>query len=86
MTYSWHDLLGNIGVVLVLLLYFLLQTERVRATTVSFSLANAIGAILILVSLSQEFNLSAFAVEAAWLAISLYGLVRVTLLKRAKSP
>jgi uncharacterized membrane protein YfcA len=76
MTYTWHDAIGNIGVVLVLLLYFLLQTERVRATSPAFSIANAVGAVLILVSLSQEFNLSAFVVEAAWLLISLYGLLR----------
>jgi uncharacterized membrane protein YfcA len=76
MSYSWHDVLGNIGVVLVLLLYFLLQSERVRATSPAFSIANAIGAVLILLSLTQQFNLSAFIVEAAWLVISLYGLAR----------
>jgi uncharacterized membrane protein YfcA len=82
MTYAWHDVLGNIGVVLVLLLYMLLQTERIRATSPAFSVANAVGALLILVSLSQEFNLSAFVIEAAWLLISLYGLVRVLFLKK----
>ena len=33
MTYGWHDLLGNIGVVMVLVLYFLLQSERMQATS-----------------------------------------------------
>lgn len=83
MTYSWHDLLGNIGVAMVLILYFLLQAERIRATSAMFSTANALGALLILVSLSQQFNLSAFVVEAAWLAISLYGLARTFRRKRA---
>jgi len=83
MSYNWHDLLGNIGVVLVLLLYFLLQAERIRATSPAFSTANAIGATLILVSLTQQFNLSAFAVEAAWLVISLYGLLRALKRQRA---
>jgi hypothetical protein len=82
MTYAWHDVLGNIGVMLVLLLYMLLQTERIRVTSPAFSAANAVGALLILVSLSQEFNLSAFVIEAAWLLISLYGLVRVLFLKK----
>jgi uncharacterized membrane protein YfcA len=76
MTYGWHDLLGNIGVVMVLVLYFLLQSERMQATSSVFSAANAIGAVLIIVSLTQQFNLSAFVVEFAWLLISLYGLAR----------
>jgi len=76
MTYGWHDLLGNIGVVMVLALYFLLQTERIQATSRMFSAANALGALLIIVSLIQQFNLSAFIVELAWLLISLYGLAR----------
>ncbi|MCI0517003.1 MAG: permease [Woeseiaceae bacterium] len=76
MAYGWHDLLGNIGVVMVLVLYFLLQTERIQATSRVFSAANALGALLIIVSLIQQFNLSAFIVELAWLLISLYGLAR----------
>jgi hypothetical protein len=76
MDYSWHDFLGNIGVLLVLGVYLLLQMQKVSAATPSFSFVNAVGAILILVSLMQSFNLSAFIVEASWLLISLYGLVR----------
>ena len=76
MAYGWHDLLGNIGVVMVLALYFLLQSERIQATSPVFSSANALGALLIIVSLTQQFNLSAFVVELAWLLISLYGLAR----------
>lgn len=86
MTYSWHDALGNVGVALVLVLYFLLQSERIRATSPAFSIANAVGALLILVSLSQEFNLSAFVVEAAWFLISLYGFVRVVILRNSAGP
>ena len=37
---------------------------------------NATGAILILVSLLHDFNLSSFVIEIAWLLISLYGLTR----------
>jgi hypothetical protein len=76
MTYGWHDLVGIIGVVVVLALYFLLQSERMSATSPLFSAANALGAVLIIVSLTQQFNLSAFVVEVAWLLISLYGLAR----------
>lgn len=85
MEYGWHDFLGNIGVVLVLALYLLLQTQRMTASTPMFSFLNALGAVLILVSLIYSFNLSAFIIEAAWLVISLYGLAR-SLALRSKDP
>jgi hypothetical protein len=74
--YEPHDLLGNIGVVIVLLTYWLLQIEKMSATSLWYSLANGIGAALILVSLLFDFNLSAFIVEVVWMLISLYGLKR----------
>jgi len=76
MNYGWHDVLGNIGVLLILLSYLLLQLGRARPDSLGFSLANATGALCILVSLTQEFNLSAFLMEATWLAVSLYGIAR----------
>lgn len=76
MTYGWHDLLGNIGVVLILATYLLLQLEKLSATSLLYSATNGLGALLILVSLIYQFNLSAFIIEAFWLLISIYGLVR----------
>ena len=74
--YEWHDLVGNLGVFFILATYLLLQLDRLSSRTAAFSLANALGAGLILVSLSVEFNLSAFVIEAFWLVISLAGLAR----------
>ncbi len=76
MTYGWHDLLGIIGVVLILATYMLLQLEKLSATSFLYSAVNGLGASLILVSLIYEFNLSAFIIEAFWLLISIYGIVR----------
>ena len=76
MSYEWHDLIGNIGVMLVLVCYLLLQMEKLAAGNPLFSAINGMGALMILVSLTQEFNLSAFVVEAVWFVISIYGLVR----------
>ncbi len=61
---------------MILIAFFLLQMERISATDLSYSVANGVGAALILISLSIDFNLSAFIVEAFWLAISLLGIVR----------
>ena len=82
MTYGWHDLIGNLGVLLILLSYLLLQLGRVRPDGLRFSLANGVGALLILISLIQEFNLSAFLIEAAWLLISAGGVLRYMLRRR----
>ncbi len=83
MSYGWHDLLGMVGVFLILAAYLLLQLERLSATRPPYLIANGLGAFLILISLLTEFNLSAFVIEAAWLLISVYGLMRC--LKRRRS-
>ncbi len=74
--YAWHDLVGNVGVALILGTYLALQIGRLDAKSVAYSALNALGAGSITVSLLFDFNLSAFVVEAAWVAVSVYGLVR----------
>lgn len=73
---QWHDLVGSAGAAIILITYFLLQVQRLSSDTLSYSLLNGLGAFLILVSLWVDFNLSAFLVEAFWLAISVLGVVR----------
>jgi len=74
--YQWHDLLGNVGVVMILLAYLLVQTDRLDVRTVRYSVLNGLGAGLITISLLFEFNLSAFVIEVCWLLISCYGVLR----------
>ena len=76
MSYSWHDFIGNIGIVFILGSYLLLQLERLQVSDPRYSAANAFGAALILYSLYFDFNLSAFVIEAAWLLISLFGCLK----------
>ena len=76
MKYSFTDFLGNIGVVLIIVDYLLLQLNRISSNSLSYSLLNAVGASLIIISLIFNFNLSAFIMEAIWVVISLFGLVR----------
>ncbi|MDH4071513.1 MAG: hypothetical protein OEV41_00245 [Gammaproteobacteria bacterium] len=73
---AWHDVAGSAGAAMILVSYLLLQLGRMSGTGLSYSLLNGTGATLILVSLMIDFNLSAFIVEAFWLAISLIGIVR----------
>lgn len=74
--YGWHDLVGNIGVVMVLWCYLRVQTGHMPAQSLRFSLYNGLGAVLIMISLMVDFNLSSFVIEVAWLGISVGGLYR----------
>jgi hypothetical protein len=47
-------------------------------------MTNGLGASLILVSLTFEFNLSAFFIEVFWLVISTHGIVRYLLRNKSR--
>jgi hypothetical protein len=74
MNYAWYDFVGSIGVGIIILTYIALQLEKIRSETLLYSVLNALGASLILVSLFYNFNFSAFIVEFFWLLISLFGI------------
>lgn len=76
MNLSWFDLAGFVGVVLIVIAYLLLQLNKLPSSAPVYSLLNAIGAFLVMVSLVFDFNLSAFLMEAFWFLISLFGLFR----------
>lgn len=76
MNLSWFDLPGFVGVVLIVVAYLLLQLNKLPSSAPAFSLLNAIGAFLVIVSLVFDFNLSAFLMEAFWCLISLLGFFR----------
>ena len=73
---TWFDLTGFIGVLLIIVAYLLLQLEKLPSTSPTYSLLNAAGALLVIVSLIFQFNLSAFIVEVFWFLISLVGLTK----------
>ena len=74
---EFHDILGTIGVGFIVVMYVMLQTERIDPRRMAFSIFNAVGSILILISLAYEFNFSAVLIEGVWLIVSVYGLWRV---------
>ncbi|MEM9169437.1 MAG: hypothetical protein AAGC56_07255 [Pseudomonadota bacterium] len=76
MTVSGPDLVGIAGVSLVVGTYFLAQIGRMETTRPAYPALNAVGAALILVSLSYSFNLASAVIEIFWLAISVLGLIR----------
>lgn len=76
MSFAWHDVAGLGGVALVLAAYLMIQTRHLDARRPTYLVLNGVGAVLILSSLLYAFNLSAFVIQCAWIAISLYGLLR----------
>ena len=76
MDYGWFDLVGNVGVLLMVIAYLLLQLEKLSSSATSYLLLNALGAVMVIISLTFRFNLSAFLMEAFWLLISLFGLAK----------
>ena len=74
--YAWYDFVGNLGVACVLGTYFALQSGRMSIEDVRYSAINALGAVLIMVSLYYDFNLSSFIIEVFWLTTSVYGMLR----------
>ena len=75
------NLVGMIGVVLILIAYLLLQLRKLQADGICYSIINVVGSVLILYSLYFYRNLSSIVIEVAWLIISFYGLSRGLYLK-----
>ena len=85
MSYGLVDLVGNIGVIVLMIAYLMLQLNKLSSSGLAYSLLNAIGASLIVVSLLVNFNLSAFIMEVFWVLISLLGIYRYFRLKTLRS-
>lgn len=83
MQYALHDFIGNVGLVLLLGTYLLLQMGKLESGSLAYSLLNAAASFCIGVSLLFAFNMSAFLVEVFWLLISLYGVCKF-FLKRSR--
>ncbi len=68
------DIIGIIGVAIVVVTYFLLQSEKIDSKSFLYSFLNAFGSLLIMYSLLYNWNLASFIIEIFWILISLYGL------------
>jgi multidrug transporter EmrE-like cation transporter len=85
MKYGLVDFVGLVGVVSIVVTYLLLQLEKLRSNDLAYSLINAIGASLIVLSLLINFNLSALLMEVFWVLISLLGVYRYVRLKTVRA-
>lgn len=76
MNLSVYDILGTIGTIIIIGTYVLLQLDKIKSDALRYSLLNAVGATLIIISLIHSFNFSAFIVEFFWVLISIYGIIK----------
>jgi len=68
------DIIGSIGVSFVIIAYFLLQIDKLNTKNILFSILNAIGSLMILYSLLDNWNLASVIIESFWIVISLIGI------------
>lgn len=79
---AWTDVVGVIGVFLILVAYAAAALGKLDVKGALSLFANFLGASLILLSLSVDFNLSALLMEGSWALVSLAGLIRLLVLRR----
>lgn len=80
------DLLGYVGVAIIVVTYGLSQLSRMDVTRPLYPGLNGIGAVLILISLYFRPNPPSVVIEVFWLAISVTGFVRALLLQKRAKP
>lgn len=73
MTIDWANLVGLVGSA-IFIAAFAYANVAAQFDKLWFNVANLIGALLLLWSLSVHFNLAAFVLEVAWALIALIGL------------
>ena len=81
MAMGWPDLIGLVGVALMLVAYVAAQLHKLDPAGAPSLIMNLAGPCLVMVSLAFAFNLSAFLIEAVWAAAAVFGLARLALRK-----
>jgi hypothetical protein len=84
MSQTLADVIGLTGSALFIVAFAYANVSK-HLNKVAFNLANLVGAILLLISLSVNFNLAAFVLEAAWGTIAAAGLLLAVRAKLKRS-
>lgn len=71
-----YNTLGLFGDGLVIIAYYLLHADKLKAHSYMYAFLNLIGASMVLFSLFFEWNLPSVFIESAWVIISFYGLIK----------
>ena len=71
---EWHDVVGLIGVFIILAGYLGLQAGKLQPDRLPYQIANIVGSSAMLISLLYKFNLSGVVIQVCWILISFYGI------------
>ena len=71
------DPVGIVGVVLLLVAYCLLSTNKMSAHSMKYQVVNCLGACMILFSLCFHWNTASVIIEIAWILISIISMCRL---------
>lgn len=74
MTLSVYQVIGLLAPVMFLYAYAMVSLGRWQSTELRFHLLNLLGAVFILISLIEQWNLPVCFLEVCWGSISLYGI------------
>lgn len=74
--YLLADIIGIMGVCLVLTAYYLLTVGKMTALHLNYQFLNLFGSAFVLFSLFYNWNLSAVIIEIAWILVSAIGIYR----------
>lgn len=66
--------IGFIGMLCVVLAFYMTVTGKWGSQSLRYNLVNLAGAILLIISLFIHFNLGSFIIEVFWIMISLKGI------------
>jgi hypothetical protein len=69
------DIIGYIGVALLIITYAMLQLDKINPKGFWYSFNNMVVAILVTVSLLHTMNKASMVIEVFWFIISVYGIV-----------
>lgn len=72
-----EDIIGTLGVIIVVLTYFLLQIEKIKSDDLKYSSLNIVGSSMILFSILKNWNFASFMIEFFWILISFFGVYKV---------
>lgn len=79
------DLIGFVGSFCIVAAYAY-SNLTAKMNLLLFNAVNFVGAALLTVSLTVNFNLPTMVLEIVWMAIALFGIVRALRARRATNP
>ncbi len=72
-------IVGILGFIVYMLAYALLQIGKIDGQGVTYVSLNFLAALLVLISLLNQFNMASMLIQVAWIIISITGFLRIYL-------